>query len=137
MSYVNKVFLIGRLGSDPQVKQTASGSQIVNFSIATNSRRKSKDGGFQDHTEWHNLVAFNREADTLTQYARKGTLIYIEGSLRTNSWEKNGVRHYKTEIVVNKFQFLGNSDSNTSNYQTHTGQDNVFTSEIEDDVVPF
>ena len=106
---VNKVILIGNLGKDPEVKYTPSGMAVAKFSLATTERHKDKDGQWQDRTEWHNLVAFQRTAEIAGEYLKKGRTVYIEGSLRTSSWDdkESGQKKYKTEIVVNDLVLLG------------------------------
>jgi single-strand DNA-binding protein len=105
---VNKVILIGNLGKDPEVKVTPSGTPVAKFSLATNERYKDKNGQWQDRTEWHNLVAWQRTAEIIGEYVKKGSKIYVEGSLRTSSWDdKNtGEKKYRTEIVVNDLVLL-------------------------------
>lgn len=122
MAVVNKVILIGNLGRDPEVKQTPSGSKVANFSIATTEKYKDQQGNNQEKTEWHNLVAWNRQAEVIEQYARKGTSLYVEGSLSTRSWDDQatGQKRYKTEIVVRSFQFLGSKSDNQGGYSTQS-----------------
>jgi len=105
---VNKVILIGNLGKDPEVKYTQGGMAVAKFTVATNERRKDKDGQWQDHTEWHNLVAFQRTAEIVGEYLKKGGKVYIEGSLRTSSWDdkESGQKKYRTEILVNDLVLL-------------------------------
>jgi single-strand DNA-binding protein len=83
---VNKVILVGNLGKDPEVKYTPQGTPVAKFSIATNERFKDKDGNWQDRTEWHNITAWARTAEIAGEYLKKGSKVYIEGSLRTHSW---------------------------------------------------
>jgi single-strand DNA-binding protein len=106
---VNKVILIGNLGKDPEVKYTAGGMAVAKFSLATNERHKDKDGNWQDRTEWHNLVAFQRTAEIVGEYLKKGRTVYVEGALRTSSWDdkETGQKKYKTEILVNDLVLLG------------------------------
>ncbi|HLJ28054.1 MAG TPA: single-stranded DNA-binding protein [Candidatus Angelobacter sp.] len=105
---VNKVILIGNLGKDPEVKYTPSGVAVAKFSIATNERYKDKGGEWQDRTEWHNLVAWQRTAEIVGEYVKKGSKIYIEGRLQTSSWEdkQSGEKKYRTEIVVQDLVLL-------------------------------
>jgi len=112
MKSVNKVILLGNLGKDPEVKYTPSGMPIAKFSIATNERFKDKDGQWQDRTEWHNVVAFQRLAEIVGEYLKKGGKAYIEGSLRTSSWDdkETGQKKYKTEIVANDLVLLSGRD---------------------------
>jgi single-strand DNA-binding protein len=107
MAAINKVILIGNLGRDPELRRTATGSAVTDFSLATTEKFKDRDGNMKEQTEWHNIVAWNRTAETMAQYLKKGSSVYLEGKLRTRSWEDNGVKKYKTEIIVNQFQFLG------------------------------
>jgi single-strand DNA-binding protein len=106
---VNKVILVGHLGKDPEMKFTQGGMPVAKFTLATNERQKDKDGQWQDRTEWHNLVAFQRTAEIVGEYLKKGRQVYIEGSLRTGSWEdkETGKKMYKTEILVNDLVLLG------------------------------
>lgn len=105
---VNKVILIGNLGKDPEIKYTPSGMPVAKFSIATNERYKDKSGEWQDRTEWHNLVAWQRTAEIIGEYVKKGSKIYIEGRLQTSSWEdkQSGEKKYRTEIVVQDLVLL-------------------------------
>jgi single-strand DNA-binding protein len=106
---VNKVILIGNLGKDPEVKYTQGGMPVARLTLATNERFKDKEGNWQDRTEWHNLVAFQRTAEICGEYLKKGRTVYIEGSLRTNSWDdkESGQKKYRTEIIVNDLVLLG------------------------------
>jgi len=105
---VNKVILIGRLGKDPEMRYTSSGTAVVNFSLATNHFMKDQDGNNSDQTEWHQVVAFGRTAEVASEYLNKGKLVYIEGRLQTRSWDdQNGQKRYKTEVVCSNLQLLG------------------------------
>jgi len=105
---VNKVILVGRLGKDPEMRYTASGTAVVNFSMATNHFTKDQDGNNSDTTEWHQVVAFGRTAEVAGEYLNKGKLCYIEGRLQTRSWDdQNGQKRYKTEVVCSNLQLLG------------------------------
>src|ERR1700759_5394339 len=106
---VNKVILIGNLGKDPESKYTPAGMPVARLTLATNERFKDKEGNGQDRTEWHNLVAFERTAEIAGEYLKKGRTVYIEGSLRTNSWDdkESGQKKYRTEIIVNDLVLLG------------------------------
>lgn len=104
---VNKVIIVGNLGNDPETRYTPAGSAITNINIATSETWKDKQTGQQqDRTEWHRVVFFNKLAEIAAQYLRKGAKVYIEGSLRTRQWEKEGQKHYTTEIVANEMQML-------------------------------
>jgi single-strand DNA-binding protein len=106
---VNKVILVGNLGKDPEVKYTPSGVPVAKFSLATNERYKDKSGEWQDRTEWHNIVAWQRLAEIVGEYVKKGSKIYIEGRLQTSSWEdkQSGEKKYRTEIVASDLVLLG------------------------------
>ncbi len=104
--YVNKVFLYGNLGRDPELRALPSGAQVASFSIATTRTYKDKDGNKQEQTDWHNIVLFGRQAEVASQYLKKGRPVFVEGRLQTRSWEdKDGKKQYRTEVVVDRFQF--------------------------------
>jgi single-strand DNA-binding protein len=110
---VNKVILVGNLGKDPEVKYTPSGTAVAKFSLATNERYKDKNGEWQDRTEWHNIVAWQRTAEIAGEYLKKGRTVYVEGRLRTDSWDdkETGQKKYRTEIVVENLVLLGGGRS--------------------------
>ena len=103
--YLNKVFLYGNLTRDPELKALPSGQQLASFGLATNRTYKDKSGQKQEATEFHNVVAFGRPAELIAQYMKKGRPLFIEGRIQTRSWDKDGVKQYRTEIVVDNFQF--------------------------------
>ena len=104
---VNKVILVGNLGRDPETRYTQGGSAVTQFSIATSdSWRDKASGEQQDRTEWHNIVCFARLAEIAGEYLRKGSKVYIEGSLRTSNWEQDGQKKYRTEIMARELQML-------------------------------
>ena len=109
MKSVNKVILVGNLGKDPEVKYTPQGTPIAKFSLATNERFKDKDGNWQDRTEWHNIVLWQRLAEIAGEYLKKGHKVYIEGRIRTDSWDdkQTGQKKYMTQIVGNDLVLLG------------------------------
>lgn len=106
---VNKVILVGNLGKDPEVRYSASGSAVTNITIATSEQWTDKQSGQkQERTEWHRVVLFNRLGEIAGEYLRKGSQVYIEGSLRTRKWQdQSGQDRYTTEIVANEMQMLG------------------------------
>lgn len=106
---VNKVIVLGRLGQDPDVRATASGTQVVNLNVATNELGPPDDqGNRQDLTEWHRIVIFGRMAENAATYLRKGSQVYIEGRLQTRKWQdQSGSERYSTEIVAREMQFIG------------------------------
>jgi single-strand DNA-binding protein len=106
---VNKVILIGNLGRDPEVRSTPSGQPVASFTLATNRRWRDKNGQRQEQTEWHNIVVWGKQAEIAGQYLTKGKQIFLEGRLQTRSWDdrQTGEKKYKTEIVCENFQMLG------------------------------
>ena len=119
---VNKVILVGSVGQDPEVRHMPNGNAVSNLSIATSETWKDKTSGEQqEKTEWHRLVFFNRLAEIVDQYVKKGSKIYVEGKLQTRSWEKEGVKQYTTEIVVSEMHML-DSRSETGNAQSSSVQ---------------
>lgn len=109
MASVNKATILGRLGNDPDIHTTQSGNVIANISVATSEKWKDKQtGNMQERTEWHRVVFFRKLAEIVQQYLRKGSQVYIEGSLRTNKWQdKNGIDRYTTEIIAQHLVMLG------------------------------
>jgi single-strand DNA-binding protein len=105
---INKVILVGRLGKDPEVRSTPSGTSVAKFSLATDERFTDKNGEKQERTEWHNIVAWGKLGEICGQYLKKGKLVYIEGSIRTDSWDdkESGQKKYRTEIVANTMKML-------------------------------
>jgi single-strand DNA-binding protein len=106
---VNKVILIGNLGKDPELKHTSSGTAVAKFTLATNDRYKDKDGNWQDKTEWHNVTCWARLAEIASEYLKKGRTVYIEGSLRTDSWDdkQSGQKRYMTYVNASDLVLLG------------------------------
>ena len=104
---VNKVILIGRLGSDPELRYTPNGDAVANFRIATNRVWKDKEGNQQERADWHRIVAWRKLAERCGEYLRKGSHVYIEGRLETRSWEdKNGNKRFVTEVITDRMQML-------------------------------
>ncbi|MGD1960893.1 MAG: single-stranded DNA-binding protein [Fulvivirga sp.] len=113
MSGVNKVIIVGRLGRDPEVRHLESGASVANFSVATSETYKDRNTGEKrEQTEWHNVVLWRGLADIAEKYLHKGDMVYIEGKLRTRSWEKDGVTRYTTEIVGDNMNMLSPKGSN-------------------------
>jgi single-strand DNA-binding protein len=105
---VNKVILVGRLGRDPELKYTPSGAPVAKFSLATDESFKDKTGEKQEHTEWHNIVAWNKLAEICGEYLTKGKLVFIEGSIRSRQWQDQaGNKRTSYEIIANQMQMLG------------------------------
>jgi single-strand DNA-binding protein len=151
---VNKVILLGNVGKDPEIRSTPGGTMVANFTLATSDRFQDQQGNWQDRTEWHNLVAFKRTAEIVRDYVKKGSKLYIEGKIQTRTWDdKEGVKHYKTEILVNDLSLLSGREEGSGGYSRSAsssssaasfdqrppaGQDDVAQSaEISDDDIPF
>ena len=154
---VNKVFLLGNVGKDPEIRSTAGGMTVASFTLATADRRKDAQGNWQDSTEWHNLVAFQRTAEIVRDYVKKGTQLFIEGKIQSRSWDdkETGQKRYKTEILVNELSLLGKpgggsgegggsySKSNTASYGSSAApaapaaQPDYADQGITDDDIPF
>lgn len=155
MRGVNKVMLIGNLGHDVEVRQMTNGNPVANIRIATNERWTRRDTGqVQEHTEWHNVVLFGRRAELAQQYLQKGSRIYVEGRLRTRSWQdREGQERRSTEVVADDMQFLdrrggeadfdqrgGNAGSNAAQRSSSgsSGSSGSFENNDDmDDEVPF
>lgn len=103
--YLNKATLIGNLTREPELKALPSGMKVTSFSLATNRTWKDNNGVKQEAVEYHNVIAFGKQAEVIAQYCTKGKQLLIEGRIQTRSWEKDEVKHYRTEIVVENFQF--------------------------------
>jgi single-strand DNA-binding protein len=113
---VNKVILIGNLGKDPELRYTPGGQPAANFTLATTERWNDKNGQRQERTEWHNIVAWGRLAELVSQYLKKGKAAYVEGRITNRSWDdRDGNKKYKTEIVASQVQFLSSSGAPSGN----------------------
>ena len=144
---LNKVFLVGRLGKDPEIRFSGEGNAIANFSIATNETWKNKEGNQQEKTDWHNIVVFGASAEKYIQpYVKKGTLVSVEGKLQTRDWEdKDGNKRYTTEVVADLYggvQILGsgggeNSFDTSSGMNQEPAKKENLDQTIEDDELPF
>ena len=127
---VNKVVIVGHIGADPETRFTPSGTAVANFNLATNESRKSSEGEYRDHTEWHSCVLFGKRAEFAGEYLKKGQLVYLEGRLQTRSWEDDsGIKKYKTAVAGNEITMLGKKVGTVS--ASHEGND------TSDDVLPF
>ncbi len=113
---VNKVILIGRLGKDPEIRKINTTTTVCNFPLATNESYKNQDGTYTEQTEWHNIVMWRGVAERAERILKKGSTIYVEGKLRTRSWEdKENNKRYTTEVVVENFQLLDKREPGTGN----------------------
>lgn len=121
MAGVNKVILVGNLGKDPEVRHLEGGATVANFPLATSESYKDRNGNRVDQTEWHNVVVWRGLAEVAERYLKKGNQVYIEGKIRTRSWDdKDGVKRYTTEIIADQMTMLGRRDEN----QMGGGMDN-------------
>jgi single-strand DNA-binding protein len=147
---VNKVILLGNVGKDPEVKFLPSGLPVANLTLATSYRFKDKAGEWQDRTEWHNLTAYQRVAEIIRDYVKKGAKLYVEGRIQTRSWDDqaSGQKKYRTEIIVNDVVLLsgrgegesgGGPRSNTSSFDQRppVHHEEFAGTEITDDDIPF
>ncbi|MFC2032732.1 single-stranded DNA-binding protein [Chloroflexota bacterium] len=135
MVSVNKMITIGNLGSEPEMRFTPSGKPVTTFSIATNWRYTTPDGERREETEWFTVVAWNRLAEQCNQFLSKGRLVYVEGRLRTHSWEgQDGQKHFRNEIVADRVIFL---DRQTAAPLPEEKNEGVDTAELEPDDLPF
>jgi single-strand DNA-binding protein len=130
---VNKVFLLGNLGRDPEIRSLPTGAVVANFSLATNRRYRDSDGVPQEQTEWHNIVCFGRQAEVAGEYLKRGRPLFVEGRVQTRSWEDRdtGEKRYRTEIVCQNFQMLGQRNPESTEVPVDSGG-----SESDDDI-PF
>jgi single-strand DNA-binding protein len=148
---VNKVFLLGNVGKDPEIRTTAGGMTVATFSLATADRAKDAQGNWADKTEWHNLVAFQRTAEIIRDYVKKGSQIFIEGKIQTRSWDdkESGQKKYRTEILINELSLLGGGGgrseggSSSSSYSSSKSStpaapaNDYADQQITDDDIPF
>jgi single-strand DNA-binding protein len=154
---VNKATLLGNVGKDPEIRTTPSGVMVATFGLATSDNQKDAQGNWQEHTEWHNLVAFKRTAEIVRDYVKKGSKLYIEGKIQTRSWEDKETKQkrYRTEILVNDLVLLSareegsgggrqaSSGSSTANFDQRppatAGAPDEYSqqAEISDDDIPF
>ncbi len=142
MASLNKAFLIGNLGKDPEVRHTPTGQTVTTFSLATSEKIKTKDGNWEDRTEWHRVILWGKLAEIAGEYLQKGKTVYIEGRIQTRKWEdKSGHMNYTTEIVGEAMQLLSPKKDGGKGY-TASGDDiqsgGNFPREINDyDDIPF
>jgi single-strand DNA-binding protein len=154
---VNKVFLLGNVGKDPEIRSTPGGAIVANFTLATSDRFQDAQGNWQDRTEWHTLVTFKRTAEIVRDYVKKGTKLFVEGKLQTRSWDdkESGQKRYKTEVVVFELSLLSGREEGSSGaggYSRTAGSSTVpdqrasatavsddysQSAEISDDDIPF
>ena len=134
---INKVIIVGRTGKDPEVQHLDSGTAVAKITVATNEVFKNKQGEKVENTEWHNVVLWRGLAEVVEKYVKKGDLIYIEGKLKTRTWDdKNGSKHYTTEIIADTMQMLGGKKSDRPEAPPLT-EDDIPANIPEDDDLPF
>lgn len=137
MRGINKVILIGTLGKNPESRYTQDGKEVVSISVATSESWKDKHTGQkEERTEWHRVVLFNKLAEISRTYLSQGAKVYIEGSLRTKQWEKEGQKHYTTEIIGSELQMLGGKPESASNEPQSSLVGSEETTHFDDDI-PF
>ena len=138
MASVNKVILVGNLGRDPETKYLPSGDAVCNFSIATSETWKDKAGEKQEATEWHRISAFGKLAEICGQYLKKGSTVYIEGSIKTRTYEKDGEKRYATEIRADRMQMLGGRVAPSDAEETPAPEKKAPSKfDVLDDTLPF
>jgi single-strand DNA-binding protein len=144
MASVNKVILVGNLGKDPEVRFTPSGRAVAKFSLATTDSWTDQESGRQERTEWHNIVVWGKQAENCGQYLAKGRQVYIEGAIRSRSYDdKDGNKRYITEIVAQRVQFLGGGSGGGRSGQQYEsggasgGFDDFGGGPVPDDDIPF
>lgn len=148
--YLNKAFIIGNLTRDPEIRAIPSGMQVASFSVATNRVWKDKNGAKQESTDYHNVVVFGKQADSVSKYLKKGQNVLVEGRIQTRSWESEGKKNYRTEIVADRVQFgpkaggfsSGQGQPSESQNQSQTKAQNMETieyptEEINPEDIPF
>ena len=133
---VNRVIIIGNVGQDPETRYLPSGEAVTNLSVATSESWKDKQSGERkDRVEWNRVVAFGKLAEIISEYARKGSKVYLSGSLRTRKWEKDGQTHYTTEIVAKEMQLLDRKEGGADKPQQQPDPGGF--DDFEDSSIPF
>ncbi len=134
---LNKVMIIGHLGRDPEMRYTPSGRPVTTFTVATSRSWNTVDGERHTETEWFNIVAWGNLAEICKQYLTKGQQVYIEGRLQTRKWDdKDGNRHYTTEVVAQEMMMLGDRKDNNQNHAEETNETDMLT-DVDEDEFPF
>jgi single-strand DNA-binding protein len=143
MAGINKVILIGNIGKDPEVRYLENGNCIASVSLATSQKWKDKNGEAQERTEWHRVVFYQRLAEVVSEYVHKGSKLYVEGMLRTRSYDKDGVTHYVTDVIANQIQLLdgksesGHAQSSSGTKKAGNNKKPVASAPDFDDDIPF
>jgi len=137
---INTVHIAGRVTKKPELRALPSGSKVCSFSIATNYVYKDQAGNKKEEVEFHNITSFGKTAETIAQYVVQGQVLYVEGRIKTDSWEKDGVKHYKTNIIANNFQFGAKPKGSESIVPTDINEETnteVDEDNIADEDIPF
>jgi single-strand DNA-binding protein len=136
---INTVHIAGRVTKKPELRALPSGSKVCSFSIATNYIYKDQSGNKKEEVEFHNITSFGKTAETIAQYVVQGQVLYVEGRIKTDSWEKDGIKHYKTNIIANNFQFGAKPKGNEVREETESENENTEVDEdnIADEDIPF
>ncbi|MGD0482144.1 MAG: single-stranded DNA-binding protein [Terracidiphilus sp.] len=149
---VNKVFLLGNVGKDPEIRTTGGGTMVASFGLATSFNQKDPQGNWQERTEWHNIVAYGKLAEIIRDYVKKGSKLFVEGRIQTRNWEDKvhaGVKHYMTEIIVSELSLLSGREEVGGSSRSSSAPSNMDqrppaatdeysqAAEISDDDIPF
>lgn len=135
--YLNKALIIGNLTRDPEQKALPSGIQVTSFGVATNRVYKDKDGNKQEQAEYHNIVVFGRQAETAGQYLKKGQSVLVEGRLQTRSWEQDGTKKYRTEIIADRVQFGPKAGAGTGSYNQDSSESQASSAPADDNQIAY
>lgn len=133
---LNKIQIIGNVTKDPEIKALPSGIKVCSFSVATNRTWKDKNGAKSEEVEFHNVVAFGKQAELIESYVKKGSQLYVEGRLKTRTWETDGKKNYRTEIIMENMQFGARANNNSNPVERKVEQKDENNSEIQDDGMP-
>jgi len=134
--YLNKVIIIGNLTRDPELRAIPSGTQVTGLGVATNRVWKDKDGNKQEAVEYHNVSVFGRQAETCAQYLKKGQSVLVEGRLQTRSWEADGIKKYRTEIIAERVQFGPKRDGGSTGFDKSKQEGNS-SKEVKNDEIEY
>jgi len=137
MGSVNKVILVGNLGADPELKYTPGGKAVCNLRVATTETWKDKAGAKQEKTEWHRVTVWDKQGESCGKYLKKGKSVYVEGRLQTRSYEKEGQKHYATDVVADNVVFLGAAEAKDGPRTAPAKTTPVSTPQNDGDEVPF
>lgn len=134
---VNKVIIVGNLGKDPEVRSTQSGASVCSFPVATSEQWNDKQGNKQERTEWHNVVVWGKQAEACGQYIAKGRSVFVEGSIRTEEYEKDGQKRYATKIIARDVRFLGGGSGQGNSPGRSAGDKHMLAGNYDPNDIPF